>query len=219
MFHLLFLPLQSQNKIINLKKVGDFIMKFECVVDFMLMFNTETRNDSREYPKSVYDKMSKLHLHHKKVTCQVMYSTYALFTIEAPTKECALTMLGNEFGKMCKKENLSAFNVNYKVEEATIMNCFNAHDPKLVEKINYLWARTSKSFKPILFALYERDKEEAEEKEIVEPNDENFESFAYDFMMHVCDDADLEVIINFIRYRNKNGVQLFTDTDIEHWVV
>ena len=194
-------------------------MKFECVVDFMLMFNTETTNDSREYPKSVYDKMNKLHLHHKKVTCQVMYSTYALFTIEAPTKECALTMLGNEFGKMCKKENLSAFNVNYKVEEATIMNCLNAHDPKLVAKINYLWARTSESFKPILFSLYERDKVEAEEKDIVEPNDENFESFAYDFMMHVCDDADLEVIINFIRYRNKNGVQLFTDTDIEHWVV
>ena len=176
-------------------------MKFECVVDFMLMFNTETRNDSREYPKSVYDKMSKLHLHHKKVTCQVMYSTYALFTIEAPSKECAAMMCGKRFNEFYKKENLEPFNVSYKIKEAEIMNTLNAHDPELVEHINYIWCRASERFKPILLALYERDKEEAEEKDIVVPTDDNFESFAYDFLMHVCDDADLETILNFVRYR------------------
>lgn len=178
-------------------------MKFECVVDFMLMFNTETRNDSREYPKSVYDKMSKLHLHHKKVTCQVMYSTYALFTIEAPSKECAAMMCGKRFSEFSKKENLEPFNVSYKIKEAEIMNTLNAHDPELVEHINYIWCRTSESFKPILFALYERDKVEAEEKDIIVPTDDNFESFAYDFLMHVCDDADLETILNFVRYREE----------------
>lgn len=178
-------------------------MKFECVVDFMLMFNTETTSDSREYPKSVYDKMSKLHLHHKKVTCQVMYSTFTLFTIEAPSKECAAMMCGKRFNEFSKKENLKPFNVSYEIKEAEIMDTLNAHDPKLVEHINYIWCRTSESFKPILFALYERDKVEAEEKDIIAPTDDNFESFAYEFLKQVCDDADLETILNFVRYREK----------------
>ena len=176
-------------------------MRFVCAVRFSLMFNTETTNDSREYPKSVYDKMDKLHLHHNRVTCQVVYTTSTYFKIDAPSKECAAMMCGKKFNEFYRKENLKPFNVTYEIKEADIMDTLNAHDPKLVEHINYIWCRSSERFKPILLALYERDKEEAEEKDIVVPTDENFESFAYDFLMHVCDDADLETILNFVRYR------------------
>ena len=182
-------------------------MRFDCAVRFSLIFKTETTNDSREYPKSVYDKMNKLHLHHNRVYCEVVYTTSTYFNIEAPSKECAAMMCGKRFSEFCKKENLNPLNVTYEVKEDSIMNELNAHDPKLVEHINYIWCRASERFKPILLALYERDKEEAEEKNIVVPTDENFESFAYDFLMHVCDDADLETILNFVRYREetKNG--------------
>ena len=180
-------------------------MKFNCSVHFSLMFNTETTNDSREYPKSISDKMNKLYLHHNKVTCQVVYSTSTYFTIDAPSKECAAMMCGKKFNEFYKKENLKPFNVTYEIKEADIMDTLNAHDPKLVEHINYIWCRASERFKPILFALYERDKVEAEEKDIIVPTDDNFDSFAYDFLMHVCDDADLETILNFVRYREETA--------------
>lgn len=183
------------------------------------MFNTETTNDSREYPKSISDKMDKLHLHHNRVTCQVVYTTSTYFKIDAPSKECAAMMCGKRFNEFYRKENLKPFNVTYEIKEADIMDTLNAHDPKLVEHINYIWCRASERFKPILFAIYERDKVEAEEKDIVVPTDDNFESFAYDFLMHVCDDADLETILNFVRYREAtaNGYRtLYAEGWVNH---
>ena len=111
-------------------------------------------------------------------------------------------MLGKKFNQFYKENNFKPFNVVYSIKEDAIMDTTNGHDAKLVEYINYIWCRQSESFKPILFALFTRDKDEATEKGIeLSMFENNFESFAYEFLQHVCDDVDLGAIIDFIRYR------------------
>lgn len=175
-------------------------MKFQGCVDFDVKFQTNTTNNRNEMPKSVYEKVSQLHM--LKATCETTFTTYKIFFIEAPTKECATMMLGKKFNQFCKENNFKPFNVVYRIKEEPIMDTTNGHDAKLVEYINYIWCRQSESFKPILFALFTRDKDEATEKGIELSMFENdFESFAYEFLQHVCDDVDLGAIIDFIRYR------------------
>ena len=175
-------------------------MKFQGCVNFDVKFQTSTTNNYNEIPKSVYEKLS--HFHMLKATCETTFTTYKIFFIEAPTKECATMMLGKKFNQFYKENNFKPFNVVYSIKEDAIMDTTNGHDAKLVEYINYIWCRQSESFKPILFALFTRDKDEANEKGIELSMFENdFESFAYEFLQHVCDDVDLGAIIDFIRYR------------------
>lgn len=102
-----------------------------------------------------------------------------------------------------------------------IMNTLNAHDKDLVEKINFLYNATCvrEKFKMILFTLAQRDKEEFEDKmfedtplndcyDLIEWGKEHFEDFAYHYLTRVADDGDLEVIIDFCRYSEKD----LTDT-------
>ena len=175
-------------------------MKFQGCVNFDVKFQTITTNNRYEMPKSVYEKLS--HFHMLKAICETTFTTYKIFLIEAPTKECATMMLGKKFNQFYKENNFKPFNVVYSIKEDSIMDTTNGHDAKLVEYINYIWCRQSESFKPILFALFTRDKDEATEKGIELSMFENdFESFAYEFLQHVCDDVDLGAIIDFIRYR------------------
>ena len=177
-------------------------MKFQGCVNFDVKFQTSTTNNYNEIPKSVYEKLS--HFHMLKATCETTFTTYKIFFIEAPTKECATMMLGKKFNQFYKENNFNPFNVVYSVKEDAIMDTTNGHDAKLVEYINYIWCRESESFKPILFALFTRDKDEATEKGIELSMFENdFESFAYEFLQNVCDDVDLGAIIDFIRYREE----------------
>lgn len=96
----------------------------------------------------------------------------------------------------------------------TIMNNTNGHNPDLVEKINNLYNNPKKKecFYTIIQALMYRDGEEIIDKGIT--TEKNFyysscdwhgefyryaELFAHDYLMHVADDRDLEIIINFCR--------------------
>lgn len=175
-------------------------MKFQGCVYFDVKFQTSTTNNRYEMPKSVYEKLSQFHM--LKAICETTFTTYKIFFIEAPTKECATMMLGKKFNQFYKENNFKPFNVAYEIKEESIMDTTNGHDAKLVEYINYIWCRKSESFKPILFALFTRDKDEATEKGIeLSMFENNFSSFAYEFLQHVCDDVDLGAIIDFIRYR------------------
>ena len=196
-------------------------MKFQGCVNFDVKFQTITTNNRYEMPKSVYEKLS--HFHMLKAICETTFTTYKIFLIEAPTKECATMMLGKKFNQFYKENNFKPFNVVYSIKEDSIMDTTNGHDAKLVEYINYIWCRQSESFKPILFALYTRDKDEATEKGIeLSMFENNFESFAYEFLQHVCDDVDLGAIIDFIRYREdipnsicKSQRRLYSDGWVE----
>lgn len=175
-------------------------MKFQGCVNFDVKFQTNTTNNRYEMPKSVYEKLSQFHM--LKATCETTFTTYKIFFIEAPTKECATMMLGKKFNQFYIENNLKPFNVVYSIKEESIMDTTNGHNAKLVEYINYIWCRQSESFKPILLALFTRDMKEANDKGIELSMFENdFSSFAYEFLQHVCDDGDLSVIIDFIRYK------------------
>lgn len=174
-------------------------MKFQGFVYFDVKFQTNTTTNRYEIPKSVYEKLSQFHM--LKATCETTFTTYKIFFVEAPTKECAKMMIGKKFNQFYKENNFNPFNMVYEIKEESVMDTTNGHDAKLVEYINYIWCRQSESFKPILLALFTRDKEEANDKGIELSMFENdFSSFAYEFLQHVCDDVDLGVIIDFIRY-------------------
>lgn len=150
----------------------------------------------------------------KKTSCPQYESTHKIscnkyFYVWGETKDEAKQVAKKEFECFVKEENIKLTRgYLMAISEDTIINDTNGHNKDLVNKINYIWARVYEDrFKPILLALYERDKIEAEEKEITfDLFNSSFESFAYEFMMHVCDDVDLEVIIDFIRFREDTRV-------------
>ena len=92
------------------------------------------------------------------------------------------------------------------------MNPYNQHSKELVLKINRLWKKDKSRFRPILVALYDRDLKEIYDADsfmglpIGEDNafaelQTNWEEHAYNYLMHIADDGDLETIITFIRDR------------------
>lgn len=82
-----------------------------------------------------------------------------------------------------------------------IMDTTNSHNPDLVKKINTLWIAGNKGlWKNILWAIALRDKKEMEDKCIIVRTIEGAYDAAGLILMQICDDADLEMIINYIRY-------------------
>ena len=85
-----------------------------------------------------------------------------------------------------------------------IIDTYNAHNPELVRKINAAWRddKYHNSFSEILLALLYRDHEEYIDKycEIEDYSCDWAMEHAHEIMEGVCDDLDLECILNFIRY-------------------
>ena len=113
----------------------------------------------------------------------------------------------------CKDELKKALDKE-KFESENALNSFinprNGHDEKLVRLINLLWAKNKNAFGVILIALFKRDFNEIINADSFAglPSDEidawfslsiNWEVNAYNYLMHIADDGDLETIINFIR--------------------
>lgn len=88
--------------------------------------------------------------------------------------------------------------------EPDIMDTRNAHNKELVEKINRAWHQRKYRglFGGILLALLIRDHEEYEEKfGVIDDYSEDWAmEHAHEIMYEICDDQDLECILNFIRY-------------------
>jgi hypothetical protein len=142
-----------------------------------------------------------------------LYSTFKLFYIEESDAYSAMEKLVKLFSGYCGSNNLTCKSVKYNVEPERIMDSVS-HDEKLIGYINYIWARNHYSFEPILTILYQRDQEEAEDKGVSAPTEDNFDEFAYEFLNRVCDNVDLKTIIDFIRYREDNRV-LYSDGWVE----
>lgn len=112
-----------------------------------------------------------------------------------------------------------------ETKENGIMDTTNNHSPELVEMINERWERNRCDFKTILCALYSRDVqsitdadsfpswEDTPEYEsgsrtgewegyfqmVVRELCNAWDSYAYNYLMHIADDRDLETIIDFTR--------------------
>lgn len=102
------------------------------------------------------------------------------------------TLLSNEEAKACFLSAMGFYG---------IMDTTNSHNPDLVNKINTLWITGDKElWKNILWAIALRDKKEMEDKCIIVRTREGAYDVADLILMQICDDADLEMIINYIRY-------------------
>jgi hypothetical protein len=81
-----------------------------------------------------------------------------------------------------------------------IMNTYNGHKPRLVAAINDIFNddKYKENRNQILFALAQRDKEEIKDKLNIVINDyDDVEKYDADILMHVCNNADIEMIIIF----------------------
>lgn len=91
-----------------------------------------------------------------------------------------------------------------------LMDTTNGHDKALVRRINAAWAEDEDRFRPILCALYDRDvweifdsdafawPEAADSDYIYSEMSNNWEMHAYNYLMHIADDRDLEAILDFL---------------------
>lgn len=85
----------------------------------------------------------------------------------------------------------------------TIMEDKNGHDKELVKKINNLWKVKSNrtKFNEVIYLLGEEFKTDYENevgKKIPSSADNVSEDFAYELLMYICDDFDLQTIINYV---------------------
>ena len=81
-----------------------------------------------------------------------------------------------------------------------IINPYNGHNRKLVDAICDAWDEDSQRFAPILYALCLRDREEMYDTfGYVPMTPEEALDFSHEIMENICDDWDLECILNFIR--------------------
>lgn len=176
-------------------------MKLVGVVKFNISLETKKRF---EIPQSFKDKLNELNLAIINNITMAKIETMEVFSFEAYTIESGKEKLIKLFAQSCKEKNIYSCvsNIQYEVEESTAMSDRNGHSKELVDKINYIWVRNSQSFKLILKTMYEKYAVEANDKGI-EYSDEHFDDFVYNFLTNVCDDMDLEVIINFIRFREQ----------------
>jgi hypothetical protein len=93
-----------------------------------------------------------------------------------------------------------------------IMNPYNSHNVELVKQINYAWEIKKENFKHILLTLMRRDIEEMVDKncfgeacdveesyeELFKKCENNWDEYAYYYLMRVADDADLELILSMV---------------------
>lgn len=113
-------------------------------------------------------------------------------------------------------------------DDPEVMNTTNGHSAELVARINALWDRQRDRFKPILCALYERDIDEITDADsfqlpewkstpqyikgetsgdwseynqfALECMKSGWEGYANNYLQHIADDGDLEVILKFVRH-------------------
>lgn len=108
-------------------------------------------------------------------------------------------VLDKKIDKLLSNEEAKAYFL-VAVDFYDIMDTTNAHNPDLVKKINTLWVVGDKElWKNILWAIALRDKDEMEEKRMFVESRQDAYDIADLILAHVCDDGDLEMIINYIR--------------------
>lgn len=122
-----------------------------------------------------------------------------IFGCDKDNTEDTITLSENNI----KKEYLEAI-LKWMNTRGDIMDTYNGHNKELVQKINDAWKseKYRTRFMHILIAIAFRDSEEYIEKFDESPEDDGewAMNHAHEIMEGVCDDQDLECILNFIRY-------------------
>lgn len=186
-------------------------MRYTTFVSFVL------KVESNEIPLSVRERLRGCGLLIESISTISEVKVTQAFSVSANSKTDALEKGKIAFEKMCKEKNIISIGlVKTNVQNVSLMNTHNSHNADLVDKINFIWQseKYDRRLKTIATALYERDIEECNEKNIfINEYENDLYGFLYEMFMHVCDDADLEVVINFVRARNSKGQTIWADSD------
>lgn len=134
------------------------------------------------------------------------------FVFNANSKEDAITIAKDSMTKVLEAGNILIKETNIQAiqKKETILYADNGHNRDLVDKINFLWNVCKERFKPIIGCLLERDIVEYTEKFNCDAKSallQDWEEIAFNYLSRVSDDTDLEVIINFISYYDKEKKQ------------
>ena len=90
---------------------------------------------------------------------------YRNYVIEAETIDKAKAIAEEGFYKDIverSEDNITFCLLSFSTKPYEIMTTTNRHDKSLVEKINYIYSHDKEAMKPILGAMYFRDKEECD---------------------------------------------------------
>ena len=89
--------------------------------------------------------------------------------------------------------------------ENAIMDTLNCHNKELVYKINVAWSLSiyQSNFAHILYAIAQRDAKEIKDNfDCIIKTPEDAMANAHMILENVCDDSDLEIILNFIGWKD-----------------
>lgn len=119
----------------------------------------------------------------------------------------------------------------FSKEVQPIMNTTNGHNPILVDAINAMYNTYGNKYNEdlyrIVFSLAQRDRLEVEDKIMGEfefmsdfDNVENapevfFERYGYDFLIQICDDADLDTILSYCRFEYNEEGKYYKEYEVE----
>jgi hypothetical protein len=185
-------------------------MRYEGSVSVMVKIQ------SKEVPSSIGKTLHKDFAVHSASSFTEAQVT-KIFFCNANSNAEAIDITKKMFFDFCKENGYNAVGgMTTKVKLSTLMNPYNGHNEDLVNKINYIWAtgKYDNELHTIAKALFKRDEEECFEKNIIPEQYENdLYGFLYEMFIHVCDDADLEVVIDFVRCRNSKGQIIWACSD------
>lgn len=98
-------------------------------------------------------------------------------------------------------DDILKFFIGYGVMDET-----NGHNEEIVRKINMAWSmkKYHEKFGDILYAFWQRDKEEIKDRfDIVINDKDDAMIYAREILQGCCDDWDLETVLGFVRYEEK----------------
>lgn len=124
--------------------------------------------------------------------------------IEASSSEQATNIMDKNIREFCIHKNYTLNKIHIEIK-SDIMPYHNGHNSVLVDKLNELWDEEINRFNInlIVKSLYIMYSEECYDKNICRLpfSDPHYGDFLWKFLTHVCDDLDLETIIQFVTHK------------------
>lgn len=127
-----------------------------------------------------------------------------VFKVYAETTEKAFEYVKKQISCFCKRNNKTILK-NHIILLQNIMSYHNGHNSVLVDKLNELWDEEINRFNISLIveSLYTMYSDECYDKNICRLpfSDPHYGDFLWEFLTNVCDDLDLQTIIQFVTHK------------------
>ena len=139
------------------------------------------------------------------LNCQVISMTIKKQnSIVAKSSEEAIKIMDMRINQLCADNDFKLIKIHIEIK-SDIMSYHNGHNSVLVDKLNELWGEEINrfNFSLIVKSLYTMYSDECYDKNICRLpfSDPHYGDFLWEFLTNVCDDLDLETIIQFVTHK------------------